>query len=466
MFVCFGIYGGLERQDYYLGYWRFHRSQLVSIVEQLPGLKDNANLIFYVPPCSPYLVTEAEYLARSWMSYLYNDPFLSRRVFLWSWDRKTQCLNEVDGFLCDEEGGQQKLIPYDKSVLLMYSLEQNRFLLQNTIPEFLLTNASFQPKGYDPHAQIVNGFLPTYSHSILYRPEYLASLYPDKGLSMDEQEIPLSKYEFSKLNENLWAGNVDILEPDIELSLIGGSKFIHVAGWAFDPHTNEPAKAVFMVDNGKPLISIPVNILRRDVAIALKNRSLSKTGWEINFPVEKLGSGQHRLEFHAMLSDSSLVSLISWRGLRHIDINIDFVKKLKEKEINEVKSSIPGLKKLPPISLPLETKNITYFFDIFNQEKNSLEIRGWAFINDKSSENSLIQISLSSDKNSYLINTIFVKRPDVTAHFKSLNVDDSGFSLVIAKEEIEIGKYKLGIYIKKDNIEAFQYTDRVIKIER
>lgn len=126
----------------------------------------------------------------------------------------------------------------------------------------------------------------------------------------------------------------------------------------------------------------------------------------------------------------------------------------------------PSLKKLQQIDLPSETKGISYHVDVMRVVKDYIEISGWAFINEKSSENSKIQLGLWSKKNSYLINTICDKRPDVTAYFKSLNFDDSGFSSAIAKEEIEIGTYKLGIYIKKDNTEAFQYTDRIIKIER
>jgi hypothetical protein len=126
----------------------------------------------------------------------------------------------------------------------------------------------------------------------------------------------------------------------------------------------------------------------------------------------------------------------------------------------------PSLKKVHQMDLPSDTKGISYHIDVMKEDKDYIDISGWAFINEKNSDNSNIQLGLWSYNNSYLIDTLPVKRPDVTVSFKSLNFDDSGFSGLIAKSDIESGEYKLGIYITQDNTEAFQYTDKVIKIER
>lgn len=143
----------------------------------------------------------------------------------------------------------------------------------------------------------------------------------------------------------------------------------------------------------------------------------------------------------------------------------DFGNNMNKNPSSVVKSSIPGLKKMQPVILPGETRNIRYNIDIVKDYKNFIEISGWAFIKGKSSENSHISLCLKSDQNSYLINTKLNKRLDVTAYLKSLNFDDSGFSAVIANAELETGDYKIGIYIKKDNIEGLEYTDLVIRIE-
>jgi hypothetical protein len=187
VFVGFGIYSGLERQDYYLGYWRKHQAELRSIVEQVPGLQPDARLILYVPPGSPYLATEATYLARSWLSYLYGDPSLATRVFLWSSDRNTSCAAGADAFVCRGEVSQAcydsgecapETLPYDRSVLLIYSPAQNRYVLQGCIPPGLLGNTPLLPDGYNPRVHIVHRPLPAYAQALLYSPQYLGTLFP------------------------------------------------------------------------------------------------------------------------------------------------------------------------------------------------------------------------------------------------------------------------------------------------
>jgi phosphoglycerol transferase len=174
------------------------------------------------------------------------------------------------------------------------------------------------------------------------------------------------------------------------------------------------------------------------------------------------GGSQIEKELTALLNVTPIVS--DNKRLIFFDMQ-DFDRKRTKSHLNVANPQVQGLRKLAQTSLPIETKNIRYAFNNFNQRRYYIDIVGWAFIKGKNLENSKIYLGLRSDRNSYLINTNSVKRRDVTAHFKSYNYDDSGFLAVIAKNEIENGLYKVGIYIKKDNIEAFQYTDKVVKIE-
>jgi len=322
-FIGFGIYSGLERQDYYLGYWRQHKAELRSIVEQVPGLKPDARLILYVPPKSTYLATEATYLARCWISYLYNrEPSLCYHVFLWSKGRNTSCKFENDAFVCIGEEKEKEVLPIAKSILFIYSPSQNRYILQKKIPTSLLQDASLQTDKYSPLSQIVNKPLPDYARSILYGPEYLGALFHSKNTLTAEDEIILLKFDSSKVNNNLRAGSIDLLESDCDLQKIQIISVIHAAGWAFDPKIKKPAKFVVILDNGKPFFKIPVNIKRKDVALTLKNSDLLTTGWFAIIPAEKIGEGKHRLEFYAMLLDGSFAPLQNNKGVTYIDIEI------------------------------------------------------------------------------------------------------------------------------------------------
>ncbi|MFI5294011.1 MAG: hypothetical protein ACHQ0Y_03200 [Thermodesulfovibrionales bacterium] len=323
LFIALGIYGGLERQDYFLGYWRQHQSELRSIVEQIPGLKPDARLILFVPPQSSYLATTANYLAKSWMSYLYEDPSLFSRVFVWSEGRKTDCTIRDDIFICKGEENEDVLLPIAKSILLKYSPKENRYLLQPKLPRALIQGVVGETLGYNPLSQIVNRPLSGHIKAILYRPEYLGALFHGKASPDIEEKAVLARYDSSLVMKDLQAGHIDIFEPSETSSVISLRGAVHATGWAYDPVAKKPAKWVVVLDNGKPFAAVPINIQRRDVATTLANRNLLLSGWNIAVPAEDLGAGRHRLEFYALQSNGAFVPLTIRTGVVYIDVEVN-----------------------------------------------------------------------------------------------------------------------------------------------
>jgi hypothetical protein len=123
-----------------------------------------------------------------------------------------------------------------------------------------------------------------------------------------------------------------------------------------------------------------------------------------------------------------------------------------------------GTSRLYETSVPAATDNIQYEVDHFENAAQILEIYGWAFIEGHDSVNSKIYIVLKSADRTYVFTTETVVRESVTEHFKELglNLDYSGFSALIPTREIASGEYSVGIYIKKDDIEALIYTNKAI----
>jgi hypothetical protein len=321
-FVGFGIYGGLESQDYLLGYWRQHKAELRSILEQVPAVKPDTRLILYVPPPAPFLATEAEYLARCWMTFLYNDPSIYGRVFLWSKRRNTECINDPMGFICRGEDQRESVIPYDRSVLLVYSLLQNRYILQKTLPDHLLVNGDIPPVGYNPNTHITPKEHPPHVLSVLYSSQYLASWLKHEDRLISEGSEILSQYSPSKIRRGLHAGSIDIFDADRGLLQLKIVSPIHTAGWAHDPYTKKPADFVLIVDRDSPFIVVPVKYIRQDIADALRNKNLAKTGWDIIFSASELGKGKHRLEFFVPLSEGGFAPLTNHKGETFFDIEI------------------------------------------------------------------------------------------------------------------------------------------------
>jgi len=89
---------------------------------------------------------------------------------------------------------------------------------------------------------------------------------------------------------------------------------------------------------------------------------------------------------------------------------------------------------------------------------------GWAFIEGEDSENQEVYIVLKSADRIYNYDTMARERPDVTAHFDDLglDLDYSGFMLLFPTRKIGSDDYTIGICIRKGDIEALVYTDRVI----
>lgn len=120
------------------------------------------------------------------------------------------------------------------------------------------------------------------------------------------------------------------------------------------------------------------------------------------------------------------------------------------------------------ISLPPESQNLILSIDVcervVNEEREFLEVTGWAFIEEQSAEDSSIYVVLKSETATYVFDTIQQSRPDVTAYFEELglNLENSGFVARIPVTDVEKGIYQLGIYIEKADIEALHYTDRTV----
>jgi len=116
--------------------------------------------------------------------------------------------------------------------------------------------------------------------------------------------------------------------------------------------------------------------------------------------------------------------------------------------------------------LPQETNNINFSFA--DLKENNLLVAmedSFAYINGENSNNTEVDVVLKSDKKTYIFNTLKQRRPDVTALFKkTLNFDDSGFAALILKKGLERGVYKIGLYIRKNNIGALQYSNKMVTV--
>jgi hypothetical protein len=164
LFVGYGVWGGLERQDLWVSTWRLHQKELLSIVTSAPALAPGTGIILR-SGTTPflYLATEADYLAESWLVLLYDDPAIhSLRL---APDRGTGCQATSGGLDCwhEQQAGcfaastcAPDRFPFDKLVILDFDERTGTWHLVATAQgDPLLSAAGGAQTGYQPAGRIL-----------------------------------------------------------------------------------------------------------------------------------------------------------------------------------------------------------------------------------------------------------------------------------------------------------------------
>ncbi|MET3939713.1 lipoteichoic acid synthase [Paenibacillus sp. PvP094] len=130
--------------------------------------------------------------------------------------------------------------------------------------------------------------------------------------------------------------------------------------------------------------------------------------------------------------------------------------------------TVNGLNYKEQDKVPEESIDLKWAVDQLGEDKKNIMVNGWALDFEKeSSSNQIIYILLQSEANNkfYRYPTELVYRPDVTEYFNNNNnYDYSGFNLTIKKEELDRGKYSIGVIVKDNGEEKYVKTDKTFEI--
>lgn len=126
-----------------------------------------------------------------------------------------------------------------------------------------------------------------------------------------------------------------------------------------------------------------------------------------------------------------------------------------------------SLSKRSFINLPVVKENIVFDVDHISQDGNYLRIDGWAFIEGQSARGQKVYVVLQSNHDQFIFDSSVNYRSDVAKHFGRIDVDDSGFIATIRKSVIGKGIFRVGLYIKRNDIYGHVFLDgkRKIKID-
>jgi len=159
-FVAPGIWGGIERQDFFLASWRRHVKELRSLREAIPALRPEARVVLWQPVHDSYLATDARYLALAWMRLLYGrwpaDQLWQRSV-----PRKSVCVAYPEGIRCNTEGcltGEEcwsPVLPWESLVIARFDPRDGSYHLARSLPDDLVGVNSTATGRYAPDRMIV-----------------------------------------------------------------------------------------------------------------------------------------------------------------------------------------------------------------------------------------------------------------------------------------------------------------------
>ncbi len=187
---------------------------------------------------------------------------------------------------------------------------------------------------------------------------------------------------------------------------------------------------------------------------AVSGLDLDNSGFLARIPLESVEQGIYRLGIYI---EKEGVKALEYTNTALVKSDVGFER--------AIRASV-----LESITLPAESRDITLSIDKREEtkigEKGLLEVEGWAFIDGQSAEDSWIYLVLESDAGTYVFDTISQRRPDVTDRFgpPGVNLDDSGFLARILADGVGDGIYKLGIYVRKGDVEALQFTKQGVTI--
>lgn len=274
-------------------------------------------------------------------------------------------------------------------------------------------------------------------------------------------ESQLHKYELPAMTDNIMY-HMEFLDPS--------ATALEVTGWAFIEEQNSKncqTYLVFKSDSDTYVFDTHRHFMRPDVTEYFKETGLNldDSGFLGTIPLGKLEVGDYIIGLYIKKSDIV--------ALKYTDKVLRKAKGAAEivSLVSEPQENVLHVSNQEDIALPVESNdirlNIEFLQDVLKDEKVLMEIRGWAFIENQCVENSSIYLILQSDFATHVFDTMLQKRPDVTDFFAGLDLhlDNSGFIARIPREKLESGTYKLGVYIKKDDTEALQYTALQIDVD-
>jgi hypothetical protein len=123
-----------------------------------------------------------------------------------------------------------------------------------------------------------------------------------------------------------------------------------------------------------------------------------------------------------------------------------------KKKTDSISNYYSGSTILKTIDRPDFNGKIQFNVENLIHQDDVIQVEGWAFKEGSTNnQDDSLYVTISNEKKTYVVNSKRMPRPDVAKSFGKPNLENSGFSATIFTDEIEKGKYDIGIAIKGKN---------------
>lgn len=235
------------------------------------------------------------------------------------------------------------------------------------------------------------------------------------------------------------SGNINAGIDQAEVKKTKFKKLIEIDGWAYinDLQANQQKVYIVLFSKNKNYVYDTQEVLRSDLPAALNDQSnkVEYAGLKSLIDMSNVASGSYQIGFYIENGSRKELSSVGMSVIKDDSIVVfnEITNKKMDIKVNKEKGGIQA--------------NI----EEVKKENGILKIKGWGFLEDSSSDSSAIYLVLKEEKSNQIIvfDTQMQIRKDVTAYYGNKeDLDKSGFIAKLRNEDLGVGKYNLGVFIK------------------
>ena len=107
---------------------------------------------------------------------------------------------------------------------------------------------------------------------------------------------------------------------------------------------------------------------------------------------------------------------------------------------------------------------LDYSLDTVVENQDAAYIDGWVFLQTEEKNRQITFVLLESPRQILAVRALSIRRPEIAADFPNRDPKDLGFGVMIKKEMIRPGRYRVGVYVKRGERGGIRFSEKYIEI--